>query len=341
MSESKLYKLALQAADPLISESQMSLLKLALSMHSYSPRVQAHFQIAKETLIHDKCSLATFIEIGGQVACNIPAFENIRKKSKYGEQPIHTLDHIYPGSENNSITAILYGEIGTNEFKTFHLRLKELALAGDMRYMFRHFIKKPATKSIRLSGYGVEMQLKSTEYKSQDDSPHAKEGDSSETSVPAEMYVQGFNFSVLNQRYPDLTHSLEEFRRNLLNNIVELPPLKAWEFQDLGMQAAQRISEIQGEEALQILQFTAQNFPTQAKSLLSVKVSNDLKDEMAANIEVLRNNLNLQPPDAALFVNGLFFDVETLDVGLLFESLRSELRVIDGLHKLSNYFIVY
>lgn len=56
---------------------------------------------------------------------------------------------------------------------------------------------------------------------------------------------------------------------------------------------------------------------------------------MKHNIDVLGRSLNLQPPDAALFVNGLFFDAETLEIGALHETLRSELRVLNGLHNLS------
>lgn len=56
---------------------------------------------------------------------------------------------------------------------------------------------------------------------------------------------------------------------------------------------------------------------------------------MKHNIDVLGRSLNLQPPDAALFVNGLFFDAETLEIGALHETLLSELRVLDGLHNLS------
>lgn len=137
------------------------------------------------------------------------------------------------------------------------------------------------------------------------------------------------------ERFPSLAHSLDRLRSSLLEKTDEIEPLKAWEFQELGLQAAQRVAQIQGEEALQILQFTAQNFPTQAKSLLHQRVPEDFKKEMKHNIDILGKHLNIQPPDAALFVNGLFFDAETLDVGSLLETLRSELRVLDGLHKLS------
>lgn len=51
----------------------------------------------------------------------------------------------------------------------------------------------------------------------------------------------------------------------MLEKSEEIAPLKAWEFQDLGLQAAQRIAEIQGDEALQVLQFVAQNFPSQVR----------------------------------------------------------------------------
>lgn len=73
----------------------------------------------------------------------------------------------------------------------------------------------------------------------------------------------------------------------------------------------------------------------QAKSLLHQQVTEDFRKEMKHNIDVLGRSLNLQPPDAALFVNGLFFDAETLEIGALHETLRSELRVLDGLYNLS------
>lgn len=65
------------------------------------------------------------------------------------------------------------------------------------------------------------------------------------------------------ERFPTLTNSLDSFKISLLEKSDEIALLKAWEFQELGVQAAQRVAEVQGEEALHILQFTSQNFPTQ------------------------------------------------------------------------------
>lgn len=57
---------------------------------------------------------------------------------------------------------------------------------------------------VRLSGYGVELQLKSTEYKSQDDST-PKESEGGETPTVSEEedendpqnQIEGFNFGKL------------------------------------------------------------------------------------------------------------------------------------------------
>ena len=55
-------------------------------------------------------------------------------------------DHVFPGGNGNggtgaSVTAVLYGELGTASFKELHLKLVELATAGDVTYVLRHYLK--------------------------------------------------------------------------------------------------------------------------------------------------------------------------------------------------------
>ena len=59
-----------------------------------------------------------------------------------------------------------------------------------------------------------------------------------------------------------------------------------------------------------------------------------MKAEMKLNQEIFSNSLNIQPSDTALLINGLFFDLEVADILTLLESLRSELRVMESLHKI-------
>ena len=79
--------------------------------------------------------------------------------------------HWAPEAEN---TVILYGQIGSRKFAELHNALKAKASKGLIKYIVRHYLgaesnTKKQNPQLRLSGYGVELQIKSSEYKAQDD----------------------------------------------------------------------------------------------------------------------------------------------------------------------------
>lgn len=113
-----------------------------------------------------------------------------------------------------------------------------------------------------------------------------------------------------------------------------MAPLKVWQFQELSLQAAERIMASPKEEVLKVFTHIAQNFPMQAKSLVRTVVKNEMKEEMKFNQEIFTSTLNIQPADTALFINGLFFDLDVVDVISLLEVLRQELRAMEGLHNI-------
>lgn len=63
-------------------------------------------------------------------------------------------------------------------------------------------------------------------------------------------------------------------------------------------------------------------------------VSQKLKDEMRKNSDMFAGNLNLQPSDTALFINGMYYDTDVVDIYGILEVLRQELRAMEGLHKI-------
>lgn len=334
---SKQYITALKAASNFLGSSQIPLLKLAVSMHSLTPRIQAHFQIAKEVLANGDCGKENFVTVNNEIACSIDEMKSKLKTSQSAneeENMIYGFDHVYPGTENvTGCAVVFYGDIGSDEFRDFHKILEKQAIKGNIKYISRHYLRKSSGKKIRLSGYGVELHLKSTEYKSQDDSQKVADEDVNAVDEEVVTEIDGFDFKVLKEKFSHLSSNLDHFRHNLLENSEEIAPLKAWQFQELGMQAAQRVLDVQGEEALQTLQFTSQNFPTQAKSLLPQSVSEGLRKEVKHNTEVFGRALNIAPPDGALFVNGLFFDADTLDLSSIMETFRAEVRVLETLYK--------
>lgn len=337
-TESQQYNAALQVVRSQTSAPQLPLLKLVVAMHSLTPRIQTHFQLADELRISGSCSGAIFAQVGTELTCK---YVDLEQKLKLPRAPSsldadvesYTFDHIYPGSENNTRTVILYGDLGSAAIRPYHKLLENSANAGKVRYILRHQLASRSDRPVRLSGYGVELHLKSTEYKSQDDAPKPEASSTSQAEELAnETDVQGFDFKVLKAKHPTLKNALDQLRQRLLQGNDEIAQLKAWEFQDLGLQAAAAIAEIQGDEALQILQYTAHNFPMLARTLLAHKVSDELRNEIKHNTDALGRSLNVAPPDGALFINGLFFDADTMDLYSLVETLRSEMRVLESLH---------
>lgn len=335
-SDQQRYKTALDGATKLLTQAQFKLLKLSLSLRSLTPRIQSNLMIADDILKHGDCEdeSSAFVIVGGELVCTVKDLKAklIKTKSSSTNSELYSFDHIYPGTENSELVIVLFGEAGSREFNDFHRVLKKEVENGAIKYITRHFIRNRSQTKVRLSGYGVELHLKSTEYKAQDDSPRKDTDERVDDSV--ETDVEGFDFAVLKDRYPHLSHSLDRLKGSLLEKYEEIAPLKAWEFQELGLQAAERVAAIQGEEALTILQFTAQNFPTQAKTLVHTQVSEDFKAEMKNNIDVFSRNLNLSPPDSALFLNGMYFDAESLDVETLLDTLKTESLILDGLNRI-------
>lgn len=168
-------------------------------MHSLTPRIQSHFQLAKDALRQAECKAATFVQLGSELICNLEQLKKtLSSKDKSLDVTLETygFDHIYPGSENNTRHAILYADIGSREFRQFHDYLSKQAIEGKIRYIARHYLVKTYKKRVRLSGYGVELHLKSTEYKSQDDAPKPADDMNVSDQMTGETEVQGFDFKV-------------------------------------------------------------------------------------------------------------------------------------------------
>ena len=188
-----------------------------------------------------------------------------------------------------------------------------------------------------LEGFGVELQIKSSEYKAQDDRKvHADgEGDGHDDGEDDKGdEIEGFDFKKLNELHPADKEKLGELKQHLVDQSNDMAPLKVWELQDLSLQAAERVLSSPKDTQLKVLTDLAQNFPSQARSLSKITVSKDLKKEAKKNSEIFLMNMNLQPSDAALFVNGMFFDMDYVDVFTILDALKSEARVLDGLGKL-------
>lgn len=67
----------------------------------------------------------------------------IKKNTFQDEHQLATylLDHSYPSSDNKSLAAILYGELGTKDFTNKHKILAGYADKGAINYVVRWNVK--------------------------------------------------------------------------------------------------------------------------------------------------------------------------------------------------------
>lgn len=337
------------------SENKLAVLKFSLSLRAHSPAVAMFNQMANELIRQqsgklDHCN--SFVEINipqnlehlfDRFACDVNAFNEIidgleKSQAQFTSPFIYKIDHIYPSSFDSSLTVILYGEVGSNSFLNFHKILSQLAQKGKIKYLIRYFIKKQSNSKVSLSGYGVELAIKSTEYKAQDDARVKGEETQSTEALKHEAdkpdEIQGFVFSKLKSQNPDYIEKLDEFQTHLYESGKEIANLKVWEMQELSLQATAKVVSIQNNDSLKLLREISQNFPVQAKTLTKISVDSEMKKEIDRNQQIFMQNLNLAPNDAALFINGLYFDAETVDVFTLLNIVKQELKLVEGLHKL-------
>ena len=69
----------------------------------------------------------------------------------------------------------MHGEIGTSEFASTFRELWSEAESGRIQICLRHWVEVEPTEKVRLSGYGVQLAVKNSEYKAVDDTK-IKEG---------------------------------------------------------------------------------------------------------------------------------------------------------------------
>uniref|UniRef100_A0A672JTW5 UDP-glucose ceramide glucosyltransferase-like 1 n=1 Tax=Salarias fasciatus TaxID=181472 RepID=A0A672JTW5_SALFA len=328
------YNLVIKKAGQFLTDLQLNLLKFALSLRSYSPAVHAAQQIASDEPPPEACP--AFVSIHGQHSCSTKDIKKLLKAAAGRSKPyLYKNDHTYPGANKTDVpVVILYAEIGTKKFTSFHKVLSEKAEQGTVTYVLRHFVANPKPQKMLLSGYGVELAIKSTEYKAVDDTKvkdsksatHAEEDDNDE--------VQGFFFGTLKKSHPELQEQLVELHKHLLESTNDMAPLKVWEMQDLSFQAAARIMSVPKFDSLKVMRDLSQNFPSKARSLTRVAVKQEMRKEIEENQKHLSESIGVHPGDGELFINGLHIDLDVHNPFSILDILRGEARVLEGLHNL-------
>ncbi len=236
------YDFALRAGRELrLLPEQQSLLQISLASRAFSPAVEMHRSLA----LAEKVAGDAFAVVGTDKRVVSKVSELGAALQNAGPIPESALlkeDHLF--GSRDAVVAIVYGNIGSGSLAAFRQELaRKSPHAG---YVLRHFPPVDAAgRRVRLSGFGVELHLKSTEYKVVDDSHAAASKGETSSSLDA------------------------------------LEPVPKGEVSGLGARIAQTIAS--SKEPLEALQRLSQNFPSECHAYRKVKLESRFIEAISEN----------------------------------------------------------
>jgi UDP-glucose:glycoprotein glucosyltransferase len=165
----------------------LSSFKFALSLHAAAPRIEAHFQyyntsVQPRMMAAQDAACPVWVHFDDKQYCS-PTLERAQQPFSIDVDEILPFDHVL--GSNDDPPSILYADITHPLFAQFHSTVSQTAKEGRTSYRLRY---RPATQGatpLYLSGYGVELNLKRTDYIVIDDRD-ASEGTDGESEVTEE-----------------------------------------------------------------------------------------------------------------------------------------------------------
>ncbi|OTA99956.1 glycosyltransferase family 24 protein [Hypoxylon sp. CI-4A] len=278
----------------------LSTFKLALSMRSAAPRVEAHYQYydtaVAPSLAQARDDCAEWVLLAGKQYCSAALAQSEGQIT--GDSQLRSLP--FDRTLGNGPEAILYADIAKPEFGAFHNSLVDMARKGEISYRLRYRVDQMNEREpLPVSGYGVELQLKRTDYIVIDDRDSETETDSAAKSAPAEVVLDG-----------------EE-------EVTDLKPLSSSELAPLGLKASSFI--LQSEDPLQTLIKLTQDFPKYSASIAAHNTSDTFVKEHRLN-----RGSGLPPGMNVLWMNGVQLIERQIDLFTLIDSIRRERKLIEG-----------
>eukprot|EP00055_Hartaetosiga_balthica_P017429 m.116958 g.116958 ORF g.116958 m.116958 type:complete len:1554 (-) comp9315_c2_seq1:228-4889(-) len=330
-SEEDGYKQSITFAENVLPPILFESFKLSLLARSTSPKVTMFFQVAGDdnalfNMDIDNEEDCPFIVVSNRNGvCNVGDLASL-----VGDEDARhfDVDHIYGEDdavkEDGRTTLVLYGDFASKGFLTWHNALKDLHNEGKVAYILRHKIdpRTPQTFSpLMMSGWGVELAVKKTEYTLVDDA-EIDDGESVEDGNDEDVdnSIAGFSFSTLKERYPSEREGLDTFRDHLRNTTTILQDLKQWELQDISLQTAEVI--LGASNPLNVLEKITHNFPTMVGRIVS---SGKVRDDFRKEVENNRNALAMYRLESSILTIGsTLVDLENTDFFNIFKLLQRE-----------------
>ncbi|KAF2195512.1 glycosyltransferase family 24 protein [Zopfia rhizophila CBS 207.26] len=297
----------LQNDDHITDPETLSSFRFALSVRSAAPRIEAHYQFYNTSVEpslqgEQVTDCEVWVAFGGKQYCS-PQLEESHGGVK-GERTYELPFDRILGDSSSTLPSILYADITSPAFAKFHNTISKTAREGKTSYRIRY---KPSLNGSKLplvvNGYGVELQLKRTDYIVIDDRPAEQGGEKPATQKPLDTEL----------------HDDEE--------VSDLKPLSASEVSNLGLNAASFV--MKSDQPLDTLLKLVQDFPKHSSAIVAHNASEEFVKEHEANREQL-----LPSGYSIIWINGVQIPQRDVNPFTLLEHLRRERKLINGVRSL-------
>ncbi|KAF2213451.1 glycosyltransferase family 24 protein [Cercospora zeae-maydis SCOH1-5] len=314
-TDEQLYKAfrSLLQSDGHLGEDDLSSFDYALAIHSAAPRIEAHYQyyntsvvptISKEREGYAGCDTWVYVPFSGQKYCSPDLNEKSAESLGQPGDSVKQLpfDRIL-GDVRSEKPSILYADLLSESFRKFHKTLSQTAKEGKTSYRVRYrAFEGVESRPLTVSGYGVELALKRTDYIVIDDRQDGENAEKDEGKSAAET-----------------TLSEEE--------VSDLRPLSQSELRKLGVRAASFV--MGNEDPFATLLKLSQDFPKHSTSIAATNISKEFINEHAKNREVL-----LPPGYNVMWINGVQVMPRDVEAYALLEHLRRERKMIKSVQQI-------
>ncbi|KAJ6788920.1 hypothetical protein PWT90_00131 [Aphanocladium album] len=282
------------------SPEALATFNLGLSLRSSIPRVEAHYQYYDTAItphnVDSSCD--TWVFLDGNQYCTPELDTAVKTGLSHIKTSTLPFDRLIGAGKH----VILFADPTSPNFGSFHTTLAKAAKAGALNYRLRY--RRPKNDDQRelfVSGYGVELALKKTDYIVIDDreSQH-------DASPQKPLNTDGI---------------FEE------QELSDISPLSSSELASLGMKTASFIQS--SKNPFETLGKLMQDFPKFSASISAHNVSASFSEEyQRGHIQRVPRGVN------ALWMNGLQLIERQIEPYALVEMLRRERKIIDTVRKL-------
>jgi len=337
---------------PEISELNIEpLMKLSLSIRSEAPLIQSYYHYYNASVIPSHQTNTNFdancqnwFDWYGVQYCDFEKFKQeakiskvdgkykMEKSNKKAPLPL-PIDHIKKSDNENGLV-IFYGDIFTKDFNIYLTELLKINEEAGLTFIIRYkksLDKEFTNNPITISGYGVEMAIKNTEYKVIDDrklkTDDNEKNQKSKKKIP-NIPSKEFGLEKLSEIYPNLKNEFNKF--NDLLQQQEIPVLKkllANETEDLGTKIIQYITT--SSNPLYVLNQLTSNYPKISHIVNQMPLIDVYKSE-----NKLLQSIFYVPDYNSLYINGISIDPKDLNPFKVLRIFSSENKYITKLNSL-------